>query len=180
MKLLKKSVPLWVVILSTLTAVGVFAAALIASWDISTTLRVKRTVSIAVYDVDGQTELTSINLGDFLWNDMKIFPGIVWEIPAEPYFVNNTDQTDFYVGFNVEPDIPGIIFSVHVRRGDQTEFRALSEANIYPYPIISPANDPNLDVQYAHWYLSVSVSQPEFGDYSPTLTIEAYDGPEGS
>lgn len=180
MKLLKKGIPLWVVIVSIIAVTGVFAAALIASWNISMILRIKRTVSIAIYDIDGQTELKSINLGDFTWNTKKIFPGIVFEIPAEPYFINNTDQTDFYIGFNVEPDIPGIQFSVHIKRGDQTNFQSLSEVNIYSYPIVSPANDPNPDVQYAHWYLLIQVFEPEFGDYNPTLTIEAYDGPEGS
>lgn len=166
------------VLAATLLAAAVYAA-LIATWEIQTSLRIKRTVSIGVYDTDGLTPLISMNFGDFTWNSRKYFPGEIDEIPTEYFFINNTDQMDFYVGFGIDNPVEGIGIALHVRRGDQAGFTRLSAGDIYPYPMVSQVNDPNPDVQYAHCYISVLVNQPAFGTYNPLLRINAYDTAAG-
>lgn len=172
------------ILAATLISTVVYGA-LIAHWDIQTSMRIKRTVSIEVYDVDGVTPLMELNLGDLTWNIAKAFPGgldYTGKPPAELYYVKNTDQTDFYVGFNVDPAIEGITFKLLICRGDKTEWKELSVGGapyIYQDPLVSSVNDPNPDVQFAYWYLAVHVAEPVFGNYSAVLRINAYDSAAG-
>jgi len=171
----KRTVPAWLLILTLVACASLAVAAIIATWHIDTTMRIKRTVSIGVYDVDGTTQLTSINLGDFTWNSGKMFPGGEYVVPTEFYFIKNIDQTDFYVSLTMS-DLPdGVAVTLFIKRGDQATFTELSTGLIYEYPLISPINNPDPNVQFAYWYFRVWVNQPDFNDYAPTLTLNAHD-----
>ena len=171
-----------VAILIGILATAVYAA-MIAHWDIQTSLRIKRTVSIGVFDTDGVTPLTALNLGDFTWENGKVFPGGTWPPPpSQFFFVKNVDQTDFYVGYTVDPIIEGVTFRLFICRGDKTEWRELSTpgVSIYEYPLISSINNPDPSVQSASWYLYVYVANgAAFGDYNPVLTVTAHDSATG-
>ena len=64
-----------VVVLCAIAFVGIAAGKLLLSHNVSTSLTVKPVVSMGVYDVDGNTSLTSIALGQFNVDSCKYFPG---------------------------------------------------------------------------------------------------------
>jgi hypothetical protein len=155
--------------------VSAATAGIMVSLRIDLFMRVKRSISIGVYDVDGQTDLVYINLGDFMWNTWKNFPN---EAPEQTYFINNTDQMDLYVSFSVEglPQNESILFRLFIKRGDQpTWAESLSPNAIYGYPLISQVNNPQPGQDFAYWYLKVFCIQPDFGDYSPILWFHGHD-----
>lgn len=148
--------------------------------DIQTSLRVKATPSMKLFDVDGQTELLSLSLGDFTWESTKNFPGGTTATPTEFYFANNTDQVDLYLGLAFENAPTGLVFKWFVKRGDEASFTEMSAGVIYWTPILSPALHPSeTDKQYLNFYIQVYCGRPAFGDYNPVVHINAYDSPSG-
>lgn len=160
--------------------VSAATAGIMVSLRIDLFMRVKRSVSMGVYDLDGQTDLVYINLGDFMWNTWKDFPA---EFPSEQrYFINNTDQMDLYVSFSVEglPPNDSIAFRMWIWRGDQPISQGtLSPGEIYGYPLISQVNNPQPGQDFAYWCLRVFVKEPNFGDYSPILWFHGHDTSTG-
>lgn len=57
---------------------------------------------MSVFDVDAQTPLAFIELGDFIWGDIHNFPNKTTTVPAQKYFCNNTDQLTFCLQFVAE------------------------------------------------------------------------------
>jgi len=183
MKILKRNVPLWAVILVLLAGTSVAFGSMLVYYDIQTTMRIKMTVMLNVLDVDGVTPLETITLGDFIHEQGKYYPGgLIGEIPTEYYFVNNTDEMPFYVGYYTA-DVPeGVTLRMYIRKGNETDWVELDEsANpIYPELIESGHTNPDPNTQFAHWYLTVYVTNTApFGDFTPTLAIAAYDTPAG-
>ena len=159
--------------------VSATTAAIMVSLRIDLFMRVKRSISMGVYDLDAKTNLVYINLGDFLWNTAKNFPN---EAPEQTYFINNTDQMDLYISFNVEnlPQDDSITFRLCIKRGDQpTWATGLAPNEIYGYPLISRVNNPEPGQDFAHWYIRVMCNQPDFGDYSPILWFHGHDRSTG-
>jgi len=171
------------VVLCAIAFVGIAAGKLLLSHNVSTSLTVKPVVSMGVYDVDGNTSLTSIALGQFNVDSYKYFPGGSTDPPIQYYYINNTDQMNFYVSFtwsNLPPGSEGHSWFVWIRRGDQATFTKLNAGEIYTLPIITKLEDPDPAKQHAVWYFKfvIDVMCP-FGTYSPTLTINAYDTASG-
>jgi hypothetical protein len=175
-----------IAVLLIIAFTSVAYCAIIAFKNVSTTLRIKKTISIDVFDVDGQTPLESINLGDMVWYDNWYYPGKTKDNmppqPAPSYFINDTDQTDFYVQFVApQPQIPGITFTLWIARIDKgSNFAGLTDGQTYEYALTSPTLDPDHPLMHAaRWYLQVSVTEPTFGDYAPVFTLNAVDSPTG-
>ena len=150
--------------------------------DISTSMRIKMTVMISVLDVDGQTPLTSIDLGDFVYGTGKYFPGGIATVPTETYFVNNTDQLPWFIGAYVTDGPSMVSFNFRFKRGNETVWSDWLQLapKIYDKQIQSSITDPDPLTQFAYWqlYVHVDVGAP-FGSYTPTLSIAAYDSPTG-
>lgn len=175
----KQKIGAIVVLLATIL-LGAAYAALLSVHQISTDMTVKPAFSMGVFDIDGVTELNYINLGQFQWETIKYFPGGMETAPTEYYFVNNTDQVSFYVSFNIT-DLPtgNLGLGLWIRRGDQANFMSIGMNSIYQFAIESPVVNSNPLTHYAEWYFSINVASAEFGDYTPTVMVSAFDTPSG-
>lgn len=144
--------------------------------DVNLSMRIKRSISMTIFDIDGTTELTAIQLGDFLWNTGKIFPESAAYPPTQTYFINNTDQMDLYVGFTIEGLPENTAVEMYVKRGDQAGWLNLPPGAIYNKPLISKINDPDHPEFWAcQMYFQIWVNEPAFGDYTPVLHIHGYE-----
>jgi hypothetical protein len=167
-----------IIAILTATVLCTVFASLLLTHQITTTMIVKPIVSMGVFDVDAKTSLTNINLGQFQLDSEYYFPGHVESPPLQYYYVNNTDQMSFYIGFDVEPYSPYIAFSFFIKRGDQADYTQLSAGQIYQLPIESHLVNPDPQTQYALWYFRVTVMKGvEFGTYNPTILVKALDSP---
>ena len=161
-----------------------FGAALVEKM-VTTHMRIKPTVMLGIFDVDAVTPLTSIELGDFLHGETKCFPCEYDVPPPETFYANNSDEMPFYLGFWVEDAPPQVSFKVWVRKGNlTTEHTPLDsiQGNLKIYSEIIESSYTNSDpnTQYATWLLSVFVtSTADFGEYTPTLCIGAFETPTG-
>jgi hypothetical protein len=180
----RKSVIIAAVLLSCVI-VGVVVAELLLTKSIPGSMVVKPAVSMDVYDVDGETPLEFIDYGQWEWYNTFRFPGHVEETPTEFYYVNNTDQVSFYVRFYVT-DPSASVWTVRIKRGDQADFTALNlnqnpsgTSNIYQLPIESNLVNPDPATQYAIFYVSIYVANPDFDTYTPTLYVQAFDSASG-
>lgn len=160
---------------------GAVVAEFLLSKEIQTTITIKPVVSMDVYDIDGVTPLTSVELGQFEWDTTFYFPGHSAGIPSQHYFINNTDQVSFYVSMAAEGEQVGstIGFDFWVKRGDQENFQGVGTGSCYPFPIESPDVNPDPATQYAVWYFKVWVSNPPFGTYNAKIIVSAYSTSSG-
>lgn len=181
----KKKVALAIILTAIISVTGTYAAFLLA-YQISTTMVIKPVVSMSVFEPDGVTYLTSIDMGQFERNMKKYFPGGEPTTPTEYYYINNTDELSFYVDFlwsDLPPETPTLY--VWIKRGDQSSFTQLSACDTthsdrYKFPIVTPLEDPDPAKQHAVWYFAVTVStSAPFDTYAPTLTISAWDSMTG-
>jgi len=137
-----------------------------------------------IYDVNGETVLTSIAFGDFLWGDAYFFPGKTTVDPRNTgpyYYVNNTDQMDFYVKFEAINAPSNVQIQVSMKRLDQTTWTNFAEdPYIYSLPLISKINNADPKVQALQFQLLVAVNpNAPFNDFTPTLVFSAVDSPTG-
>jgi len=139
---------------------------------------------MGVFDTDGKTPLTFIDLGQFQIGSGYYFPGHIENEPTIYYFVNNTDQQTFWVNLDVEGvDKNKIQFDFYIRRGDQLRFDwfGYTIGPIYPYGIVTRLENSDPNVQFAYWFFKVTItpSQTEFGTFTPTIIVRAYDSVDG-
>lgn len=176
-----KKMAFTIALLSTIVFTSGYAvASLLLSHTINTSLIVKPVVSMGVLDIDGQTELNSIALGQFQRGMEKYYP--IGQ-PEIPYFINNTDEMDFYVSF-VWTDLPpyseNYSWMFWIKRGDQAGFTQLMQGVIYDFPIMTHLNTNDTAKQYAVWYFKFIIDPLcPFGTYTPTLTVNAYETASG-
>lgn len=156
------------------------SAALLLTRNIGTTMLIKPAVSMGVFDTDGSTPLTFIDLGQFQLGSGYHFPGHLETTPTEFYFVNNTDQMSFYVAFDIQNPDPNIQWNFAIRRGDKASFEWLSLSQIYAYPIETHLVNPDPETQYAKFYFKVTIGAgAAFGTYTPTILIKAFNSTSG-
>jgi hypothetical protein len=174
-------------VLALLTISIAFGAVIIYK-TVPMTMRVKMTVALGVFDIDGHTPLTSINLGDFLWGEGFIYPGklIAGDTPTTFFYVNNTDQTTFHAVQFIVNGLPANSgCSLNIRRMDQPSFTSLRPdtegQGIFAFDLTSPSLDPTHPLMHAaQFYLTVwTQDNVPFGDFTPTLTINALDSTTG-
>lgn len=181
----KKKIALALILTAIISVTATYAALLI-TYPITTTLDVKPVVSMSVFDTDGVTPLTNINMGQFQRSMTKYFPGGEPTTPTEYYYINNTDELSFYVDF-LWSDLPpgGPSLHVWIKRGDQPSFAQLSASDTthsdrYKFSIMTPLEDPDPAKQHAVWYFKFDVGATvPFGSYAPTLTISVWDSVTG-
>ena len=180
----KKKIALALTLTAVISVTATYAAMLL-TYPITTHLTVKPLVSMSVFEPDGVTHLTHVELGQFEHYTTKYFPGGGSTPPTQYYYINNTDQMTFYVDFlwtDLPPNSPSLF--VWIKRGDQASFQQFSACDTthsdrYKVPIMTPLEDPDPAKQYAVWYFKFDVQNPPFGDYNPTLTISAWETASG-
>ena len=182
MQIKGKTKTILAIILTAIISVAATYAAFLLSYPITTTMIIKPKVSMSVFDTDGLTPLTSIDLGQFERGMWKFFPGGDPAPPTQYYYINNTDEQSFYVDFlwsDAPPETPSV--DVFVKRGDKTSFTQLSatdssHSSKYPYPIMTKLEDPDPATQYVVWYFNFATGwSVPFATYTPILTITAWD-----
>ena len=177
----KKKIALAIFLTAIVSATATYAAFLLL-YPITTTMIIKPVVSMNVFDTDGTTPLTAIDMGQFQRSMKKYFPGGDLSPPTQYYYINNTDEQSFYVDF-LWSDLPPNTESldIWIKRGDQPSFTQLSardptHSSKYNQPIMTKLDDPDPAKQYAVWYFYVRApAEASFGTYTPTLTITAWD-----
>jgi hypothetical protein len=181
-----------VLLISLLT--GVAVATIMKTIQLPATFTIEKAYNINLFDVDGSTPLTSLNLGQLQKDFSKFFPGGVCSIAdlAGYYYLNNTNEGAFYLGFNVTGAPADIIFRVYICKGNETlldspyEWTQLTVDTTAPATVIydkvieSKITNPDPDTQYARWFLSVYASpNTTWGDYTAQLVFTAHNSPSG-
>jgi hypothetical protein len=152
-----------------------------------TTFTIEKTYNIELYGTDGETPLTTLDFGQCVKDRSKFMPGGNESAPeGEYYFLNNTDEAPFYVGFNVVDAPPDVIFHIWFKRGDASgwwdgEVDTSSPATvIYGTIIESNHTDPDPDTQFAYWYILIMPrSTSTGGSYDASLVFTAHDTSNG-
>ncbi len=167
----------------------VVTATIMKTIDLSVTFTIEKSYNIDLFDVDGSTPLTSLDLGQLEKGVRKCFPGG----GAMPdldgcYYLNNTNEGAFYVGFNVKDAPANMIFRVYICKGNETKLSTpidwceltinTTEPStcIYDKVIESEITNTDPDTQYARWFLYVYASPDAlWGDYEANLVFTAHN-----
>lgn len=167
-------------LLIALTVLSTAFGAILLQKQVGLQMRIRKTFAMDVYDVDKITPLTFINLGDFHWEEDFYYPGKTESAPTQTYFVNNTDQTDFYLQWDYEAPA-NVYLALYVKRMDQATFDSLPKGAIFQLPLTSRSLDPDHplwhDVQF--YFMVYAANGAPFGDWTPTITFTAVDSPIG-
>ena len=171
MKILKRSVPLWVLAVAVLAVVSVVIAAVIISRDISTHINIVGVKDMKFY-YQGQ-EFTSIEFGDLNKGETKFYPP---PESGEYYVLKNTGDYPYYVAWTVTDWPDGVTIKIYVNKGDwqsppENNYE-LAQGEIYSQ-VINPG-------EQLYWSIEITVgSDAQVGEYTPTLTWTGYDSPSG-
>jgi len=161
MKLLKKTVPLWAVLLVVVLSASAVVAAIMISKDVSTPLTIEGQYNMVVLDTDKTTELTMLDLGTLHKGDVVTYPA---NPEASPFWIKNTGDYDLYISAEVVGSPTEVYYQVFYRPGVTKEWEMLNTADeIYPTQI-----GPN---GFGQWYIKITVnSNAVFGTYPITLS----------
>jgi len=162
-KILKRSVPLWVLAVAVLAVVSVAIAAVIISRDISTHMNIVGVKDMKFY-YQGQ-EFTSIEFGDLNKGETKYYPAL-----DEYYTLKNTGDYPYYVAWTVTDWPDGVTITIYA--GKDGPGSELEQGEIYSQ-VINPG-------EQLCWTIKITVgSDAQVGEYTPTLTWTGYDSPSG-
>ena len=154
------------------------------------TFTIEKSYNINLFNMDGSTPLTSLELGPLQKGVSNYFPGGVSSIGSLPgyYYLNNTNEAAFYLGFNVEDAPANMLFRVHICKGNETELSTPNDwirltinttepsTCIYDKVIESEITNTNSDTQYARWFLYVYASPDAlWGDHEANLVFTAHN-----
>ncbi len=169
LKLLKRSVPLWAVLLICAVAASSVIAAIVAYRQVSMSMEVKARNDIELYQPDHTTVLTSIDLGTFYREDSKTFPS---DAPTSYFFIDNIGEANIWVSWSKQGFPSGVNVIMMVDWG--AGFQQVNENSIIQQPLYTDGNDN------FKWYFTVTATDTaEFGAFTPTLTWNAYDSASG-
>jgi len=163
---------------------AVVTATIMKTIYVSVTFTIEKSYNIDLFNMDGSTPLTSLELGQLQKDVSKYFPGGVGSISSLPghYYLNNTNEAAFYVGFNVTGAPENMLFRVYICKGNETEWTQLTinttnpSTCIYDKVIESNSTNPNPDTQYAQWFLYVYASpNAQWGNHTANLVFTAHD-----
>ncbi len=162
-------------------------ASLLLYKDVQTNMRIEALPALDIFNVDHATPLTSIALGDFVWDKGKSFPGgseyvpgDLVPVPSQTFFANNSDQKTLYISFQVIGAPSQVYYFIYMRRCDQPAYVLLNPGDIYQFPLVTQYENNDLRVQTAQWYLAVWVYHgAPFGTFSATIQFNAFDTPSG-
>jgi hypothetical protein len=148
-----------------------------------TTFTIEKTYNIELYGTDGQTPLTLLDFGQCVKDRAKFMPGGNESAPeGEYYFLNNTNEAPFYVGFNVANAPSDVLFRIYFRRGDAPgwwdgEVNTSSPTTVI-YDTIIESNRTNSDpnTQFAYWYILIMPKTTSAGgNYAASLVFTAHN-----
>lgn len=154
------------------------------------TFTIEKSYNINLFNMDGSTPLTSLELGQLQKGVSNYFPGGVSSIGSLPgyYYLNNTNEAAFYVGFNVEDAPANMLFRVYICKGNESQLSTPTAwfqltintteplTCIYDKVIESEITNTNPDTQYARWFLYVYASPDTlWGDYTAKLVFTAHN-----
>lgn len=165
MKLIKRSVPLWALILALVASGSIALAAIVVTREVSLTMVIQARYDMKVFDTDHTTELTPIDLGTFYRGDEKRFPS-----GTDNYFIDNIGEADIWVSWKKQGTWPsGVTVTMYLDYG--AGFETIAEGSIISQPLYAPGKPNSFE-----WYFEIeATSTAEFGSYSPTLTWNAHD-----
>jgi hypothetical protein len=167
---------------------GVIAGVLVSK-NIYTSLRIKKTATIGVYDIDHVTALTSITFGDMFWNEQWGYPSTInvtdgnWArmLSANTYEVADIDQADFWVKFSVSALPQGVRFYINCWQANETNTQTWVDISadgqpqgyVTVFQLYSPSLHPSANhAAYFQIILyTVGDESPPFGTFSPVLNI---------
>jgi len=171
---------------------AVVTAIIIKTVEVPVTFTIEKSYNIDLFDVNGSTPLISLELGQLQKDFSKYFPGGVGLISNLPgyYYLNNTNEAAFYVGFNVEDAPANMLFRLYICKGNETktptEWIQLKINTTEPltqvYDKVIESNETNTDpdTQYAYWFLKVYASpDAQWGNHTAKLVFTAHDSPSG-
>lgn len=168
-KLLKRSVPLWAVLLICAVATTTVIAAMVAYRQVSMTMEVKAHYDVELYQPDHTTVLTDIDLGTFYRLDNKKFPS---DAPTSYYFVENIGEANIWVSWSRVSFPTGVTVVMMVDWGGG--FQQVNEGSIIQQPLYTDGNDN------FKWYFTVTATDTaEFGTSTPVIRWDAYDSASG-
>jgi len=172
MKFIKRSVPLWALILALVAFGSIALAAIVVTREVSLNMVIQARYDMKVYDTDHATELTSINLGTFYRGDKKTFPS---DAPTTYYFVDNIGEADIWLSWSKAGTWPsGVTITMYVDFGGG--FQILAEGSICAGRLYAPPSVNNV----LKWYFEIEISETaEFDSYSPTLRWNAHSSSTG-
>ncbi len=169
---------------------AVVTATIMKTIYVSVTFTIEKSYNIDLFDVDGSTSLTFLEIGQLQKDVSKYFPGGVDKISelTDFYFLNNTDEEAFYAGFNVTGAPENMLFRVYICKGNESLLSSpkdwcqlkINTSNpslqIYDKIIESKETNENPDTQYAQWFLYVYASpNAQWGDYTADLVFTAHN-----
>lgn len=178
------------VLICLLTAV--VTATIMKTIYVSVTFTIEKSCNIDLFNTDGSTPLTSLELGQLQKGVSNYFPGGVGSISSLQgyYYLNNTNEAAFYVGFNVQNATENMLFRVYICKGNETktpnEWIQLTISTtepltcIYDKVIESGITNTDPDTQYARWFLYVYASPDTlWGNHTAKLVFTAHDSSSG-
>ncbi len=113
MKTLKRSVPLWVLVVAIIGVVSVAIAAIMVTRYVDITMHIKG-YAFTVYDTDRATELTYIDFGDLDAGQTYTFPEGANQTYA--YYLVNTGDYLLYASYNLTDGLPqGVNFTITLK-----------------------------------------------------------------
>ena len=154
------------------------------------TFTIEKSYNIDLFNTDGSTPLTSLELGQLQKGVSNYFPGGVGLISSLQgyYYLNNTNEAAFYVGFNVEDAPANMLFRVHICKGNESQLSTPNDwcrltvntteplTQVYDKVIESEITNTDPDTQYAYWFLYVYASHDTpWGDHEANLVFTAHN-----
>ena len=171
--MLKKSVPLPIILVISMLAVsGIAGVYFLSTRDITSSMTILATYGVGIWESDGTTALMNIVFGDFYIGEASIFPG---NLPGEEYYIENTGEDEVYVYFSMT-GITGVDIKLQQDiDGDGTFINWANSAWLMDGGS-EYAVQPGESVAFR---VSVNVNgTPGFGTHNPVLSITASDTPD--
>jgi hypothetical protein len=167
MKVLKKTVPLWAVIVALLAVTSVAVAAIVVTREVGMQITISAQPEMEILDTDQSTILTSINWG-------TVAPGSAPSLPggSDRYYVKNTGNEEFWISYTLAGLPSEIEFKIY--------FNLIDEAGAWYYPNdITTFSVPIGEVAAWYAYMPDIIGTAPAGTYTPTLTFRAHNTATG-
>jgi hypothetical protein len=164
-KLLKRSVPLWAVLLICAVAASSVLAAIVVSRQLSASITIEAVYDIEIYDTDKTTILTSVDFGVATRGEAKTLPD-----GGLRYYIKNTGDKEIWISFTVANAPADVTFKVSYT-DPNTQTQVLS-GEITSFSI-APGVFQDFLVQA--WVSDTA----EFGTFNPTITFNALNTATG-
>ena len=166
MKLLKKSVLVWVLILTIVAISSIAVATIMIYKEVSISMEIQGVYKMIILDTDKETELTAIAFGVLHRGDTERYPA------TGSYWIYNTGEKNIFLSYSLTDFPADASLTMHIKKDTEETFNVLVERGIYPYDLY--------ELHYYEWYIEISVdSTAALASYNPVLTWNAHDSAAG-